>query len=129
MGAFKNTRFSIHPIRNDKEILEKYEDFEFFPKGIVEIEGVIKNDSDSIFLPCKYDIIDVKVIEGEKADNINRICSYEGLYCFMVKKGERFKARGKLERVVDRKNNIEFHQLLIGSYLAKSRDFLLPILG
>ncbi|MHA1299411.1 MAG: hypothetical protein ACTSO9_08260 [Candidatus Helarchaeota archaeon] len=127
MGHFKNTRFSIHPIRNDDEILEKYGDLEFFPKGIVEIEGKVINDDDSIFLPCKYDISDVDICKGEKIKDIEQVCSYEGLFCFVVKQGERFRARGKLEEVVDKKKNRTFHRLLIGSYLAKSRDFILPI--
>ncbi|MHA1379829.1 MAG: nucleotidyltransferase domain-containing protein [Candidatus Helarchaeota archaeon] len=127
MGYFKDTRFSIHPIRTDKEILEKYGDFEYIPKNIVEIEGTIINDGDSIYLPCKYDVSDVKVQKGEKVRDMKQIISYEGLFCFIVKKDEHFRARGKLERVIDKKNKTTYHRLLIGSYLAKSRDFLLPI--
>lgn len=128
MGLFKGTRFSIHPIRNDKEILEKYGDLEFFPEGIIEIEGTVRQDKDSIFLPCIYEIFDVKIKNGQKIEGITQICSYEGLYSFILKKGERFRARGKLEKVVDKKRNKTFHRLLIGSFLAKSQDFLLPLI-
>ncbi len=127
MGNFRGTRFSIHPIRTDEEILEKYGDLEFNPKGIVEIEGIVTQDANSMFLPCKYDISDVKILKGPRVDDIIQICSYEGLYCSMVRKGESFRARGKLEEVIDNKNNRTYHRLLIGSYLAKSRDYLLPI--
>ena len=46
----------------------------------------------------------------------------------MVKKDELFRARGKLEEVIDNKKNKKYHRLLIGSYLAKSRDYILPII-
>ncbi|MFX0137796.1 MAG: hypothetical protein ACFFDN_29415, partial [Candidatus Hodarchaeota archaeon] len=128
MGNFRGTRFSIHPIRNDEEILEKYGDLEFIPKGIVEIEGMVTKDEDSMFLPCKYDISDVTILKGPKFDDITQICSYEGLYCSMVRKGEFFRASGKLEEVINNKKNETYHRLLIGSYLVKSRDYLLPIL-
>jgi predicted nucleotidyltransferase len=129
MGNFRGTRFSLHPIRTDEEILKKYGDLEFNPKGIVEIEGIVTQDEDSMFLPCKFDISDVKILKGPKVDDIIQICSYEGLYCSMVRKGEFFKAKGKLEEVIDKKRKKVYHRLLIGSYLAKSQDYLLPILN
>ncbi|NVM03723.1 MAG: hypothetical protein HWN67_15435 [Candidatus Helarchaeota archaeon] len=129
MGNFKRTRFSIHPIRTDEEILEKYGDLEFIPKDIVEIEGIVTQDEDSLFLPCKYEISDVTILKGPKIDDIMEICSYEGLYCSMVRKGETFRAKGKLEEVIDNKKNKTYYRLLIGSYLAKSQDYLLPILN
>ncbi len=129
MGMYKGTRFSIHPIRNDDEILENYGDLEFFPKDIIKVQGTVTNDDNSMFLPCKYDISDVKILEGDNIEDLIQICSFEGLYCFMVKNGEQFEARGKLERVIDKKNEISYHRLVIGSYLAKSRDYLIPFVN
>jgi len=114
-GLYKGKRyFSIHAIRKDSEIREKYGDRLYEPKGEVEGIATISDSSESVFLPAIYKVEDVIIRRGERVDDILEIVSYEGMFSDVFYEGERVKFKGKLERVVD-VHGYEYHRVLIGS--------------
>jgi predicted nucleotidyltransferase len=96
-GIFRDTYFSIHPIRTDNEIKERYGDYIY--KQICEVTGDarVTNHSESFFLPSKYGVKDVE-INAEHGD-ITEIVSYEGLYSDMFVSGEYIEFKGILEQL------------------------------
>jgi len=126
MGLFRNTRFSIHPIRNVNEIDEKFGDKSFIGRGRIEIQAKVIA-SQALFLPSKYKVSDVKIIRGEEVDNILEIVSYEGLFDAAVEKGESIKAKGQLELVKDNKVGTEYYQVVIGSNKGGSEEYIAKI--
>lgn len=123
IGFYKGTRFSIHPIREESEINEKYGDKKFRSKGFSLIEATVENVDESLYLPCKYELGNVKIIQGEKVENIKEVTSYEGLFCHFAEKGERIRVGGKLEEVIPKMGQ-SYHRILIGSPEAQAKDFI-----
>jgi len=96
-GYFRKRYFSLHPTHRPEEIEERYGQRIYRQLGRVRLKGIIKDASDSIFLPAEYEICDVEVLEGENAD-ISFIISFEGLFCDVAETGDMVEACGTLER-------------------------------
>ena len=109
-GVFIDTYFSIHPVRTDEEMTEEYGDNTYMQRGEVEGVGVVSDASESIYLPAIYGLEDVE-LEGSGPSDIERIVSFEGLFCDMFRSGERVEFRGILERVSGKENH---HRVVIG---------------
>jgi len=128
-GVYKGTLFSIHPVRLENEVKEKYGDRIFKPKGLIKIEATVSDDSEAEFLPSTYRVEDVKVMVGPKIKDIFEVTTYEGLYGGLAEKDERILAYGKLEEVHDLKRGEKYHRVLIGSREAEGRDYIKPLTG
>lgn len=126
-GYFDDTRFSIHPIKEIKNINNNYGNEQCKYLGLAKIRAMIKDSNNSMFLPSKYVIEDVEIIKGKKSENLNQIISYEGIYSNIVENGEKIESYGKLEEVFDLKTKSKYQRLLIGSYEAKGNDYMIPI--
>ena len=111
-GKFKHIDFYIRCIKAWDEIKEEYGYFTYKPVGNALIQGIITNDQESIFTPCRYAIEDVKFLHGTKVENLQEIFSFRGRCC-EAKKDEPVLAMGKLELVKGEKGE-EFHRLLVG---------------
>jgi predicted nucleotidyltransferase len=98
----------VHPTRTDSEITEEYGDYQYTGRGAVAVKAEITESSESIFLPARYKIDTIEVMEGKDV-SIDEIISYEGVYCDVFVEGEKIEARGKLEQVNGR------HRLVLGT--------------
>ncbi len=97
-GFYRDTYFSVHPTRTDSEITEEYGDYQYTGGGAVTVKAEITDSSESMFLPAKYRIDTIEVIEGMNVF-IDEIISYEGVYCDVFAEGDKIEARGKLEKI------------------------------
>nr|HDO80780.1 hypothetical protein [Candidatus Bathyarchaeota archaeon] len=122
IGFYRGTRFSIHPVRIDEEIDEKYGDRVFRKVGMCTIKATISSSKDAIFLPCKYEVEDVTILEGDCPGEIKEVVSYEGLFCDIAGEGERVRVHGKLEKVKGRGE--EYYRVVVGSQEANARDYI-----
>ena len=126
--VFKGKRvFSLHPAKLSNEIKEKYGDRIYEPICLVKIKGVVKNISDSIFLPATYIVNNVEIIEGSFKGEIREVVTFEGLYAGLLKEGEKFIAYGKVEKVVEVKTGKTHYRLVVGSAEAKGKDYIKPL--
>jgi predicted nucleotidyltransferase len=55
---------------------------------------------------------------------IRKIIAYEGLYGGVFKTDDQIIAKGRLEKVLDRKAGEVYHQVLVGSLEGKGMDYL-----
>jgi len=124
VGLFGNTRFSVHPVRLEHELAEKYGDKTYYPVGAVTVRAVVCENTDCMFLPVVYRVRDVEVVEGPSTADIEEVVSYESLYDSLAEVGEAIKVRGKLERVVDTKTGREHHRVLVGSPEGKGMEYI-----
>jgi hypothetical protein len=124
IGFFENTPFSIHPVKLEQEVNEEYGDRTYHPVGPATVRAVVYENSDCLFLPSVYRVGEVNIEEGLQVADIEEIVSYEGLYDNLAEVGESVVARGKLERVVDRKTGREYHRILVGSPEGKGMEYV-----
>jgi hypothetical protein len=109
-GIHGGTYFSVHPIRTDEEIAERYGERLYRQQGEVSGTARIVDNRESIYLPAIYAVEDVES-RSEEATSITSIVSYEGLFCDAFEKGELVAFEGNLEEV---SGSQESHQAVIG---------------
>ncbi len=124
VGLFENTRFSVHPVKLEHELAEKYGDKTYYPVGTVTVRAVVCENADYMFLPAVYGVRDVEIVEGPSVADIKEVVSYEGLYDSLAEVGEDIEVRGKLERVLDAKTGREHHRVLVGSPEGKGMEYV-----
>jgi predicted nucleotidyltransferase len=123
-GRFKDTLFSIHPVKVESDLTETYSSKTFLSMGLVECDAVVKDASDSMFMPAVYKVEDVTFLNGNSYDEISEVVSYEGLYADIASEGERIVCKGKLEKVRSRDNKKETYRILVGSLEAAGTDYI-----
>lgn len=114
-GVYKGKMFSVHPIRSDLDIREKYGDKIYHGMGLVEGEATVSSSQESIFLPAVYRIEDVVIRRGVLVDDIREIVSYEGLFCDLADSGDKVVFKGKLERVTEVNTNKTYYRVVLGT--------------
>lgn len=124
IGVFQGTYFSIHPVKIESEVNERYGDRIFRPRGMIRIIAKVVDDSEADFMPATYGVEDVRILEGRCEGDIREVVSYEGLYSGIASVGERIIAYGKLETVMDWRSSEVYYRVLIGSQEARGRDYI-----
>ncbi|MBS7655398.1 hypothetical protein KEJ50_02730 [Candidatus Bathyarchaeota archaeon] len=119
-GKFKETPFSIHPIKIESEIKEDYYKRQYFPISLVAGKAKIIDASESIFMPGKYKV-ECKLKREVK---VNEIVTFEGFYAGVAEEGEEILFKGKLEKVEDKNKNESYFRIVVGSLEAKGEDYI-----
>jgi uncharacterized protein len=112
---------SLHPVRSDAEIYERYGAHRYRDAGVCRLRAVVSDAADAIFLPALYAIEDVEILEGPQAV-VSQVCCYEGLFGQIADAGQVVEARGKLEQI----DGGAGYRLVIGSSHRAGREYLLP---
>lgn len=112
---------SLHPVRSDAEIRERYGDHTYRDAGDCRLRAVVRDATEAIYLPAHYAIGDVAILEGPQVE-IQQICCHEGLFGQVADEGQVIEARGKLEQM----DGGARHRLVIGSSHRSGREYLLP---
>lgn len=97
-GIYRGTYFSVHPVRTDGEIKERYGDRVYRRRGVTAGTAEITDSRESIYLPALYHVDNVEMEAAAQAE-VERIVSYEGLFCGIFEEGEQVEFRGTLEEV------------------------------
>ncbi len=124
IGVFEGTRFSVHPVKLEEELTEKYADKAYEPVGSVVLGAVVEENADDMFLPSIYRVKDVKIIKGPQVADVKEVVSYEGLYSDIAEIGETILVKGKLEEVHDTKTKQKYHRVLVGSPEGKGKEYI-----
>ena len=97
-GLYRGAYFSVHPVRTDGEITERYGDRIYRQRGVAAGTAEIKDSRESIYLPAIYRVENAEV-EAAARGEVEQVVSYEGLFCDIFEEGERIEFRGVLEEV------------------------------
>ena len=124
IGVYEDTLFSVHPIKLEEELTEKYGDKTYRPIKTVAIKATVTSSEDSIFLPALYKVAEV---EEKAGADIEEVVSYEGLYDSIAEIGETIMVRGKLEHVTDNRTGKEYDRVLVGSPEGGGREYIKPL--
>lgn len=127
-GTFVGTPFSVHAVRIESEVDERYGDRLYTPIGIIEADARVVDSSEAIFLPAIYLVNNVETAEGPSIGEIREVVSYEGLYKDLASEGEFIMFKGKLERVEDQRSGKTHYRVIVGSSEAQGEDYIKPIL-
>ena len=122
-GFFEGRYFSIHPTRKDDEITENYGDRVYREQGMARIRAVVRDASESLFMPAVYRVEGVRAIDGgieaQHAALLREVISYEGVYCDVVDDGEEIEASGKLGSIDGR-----YYRLVVGTMMLRGKGYI-----
>ena len=128
-GQAFGTCFSVHPVKLESEVPERYGDHRYASIGLTEVEATVTDSSDSMFMPAMYSVDSVKWRSGERVRDVREVVSYEGLYADIAREGERVRIKGKLEEVIVSGSEHLCQRIVIGSQDAMNADYLKPALN
>ncbi|MFP3985199.1 MAG: hypothetical protein ACLFU9_04445 [Candidatus Bathyarchaeia archaeon] len=123
IGAFDGILFSVHPVKLEEELTEKYGDKTYYPAGMVALQAVVSDAKGSVFLPAVYKVREVK-LEGRVEAEVEEVVSYEGLYDSLADNGDTIEVRGKLEHVVDQRTCRRYDRVLVGSPEGRGNEYI-----
>jgi predicted nucleotidyltransferase len=124
IGVFEGTRFSVHPVKLEEELTQKYADKIYEPVDPIVMSGVVEENAESMFLPSVYLVKDLKIIKGPQVTSIREVVSYEGLYSDIAEIGETILVKGKLEKVHNTRTKQNYHRVLVGSPEGKGKEYI-----
>jgi len=119
-GKFKGTDYFIRCVTDSNEWHETYGDNKYYQVSRASIHATISDDSESIFTPCSYRIIDVRMAGNRTPPS--EIVSFRGRFCEQTRRGDNIWAKGVLEKVEARYG--ESYRLVIGE---NPQDFLVTV--
>ena len=120
-GVVKDHHYFVRAVLDWDEVEERYGDRRYQPLGHARATCCIVDDRDNLFTPCRYEVDEVKWIEGIRADDLREIVSFRGRFNEQVRQGEEVIVQGKVESVVAGKER--WARFVLGE---QPTDILLP---
>lgn len=109
-GRVVKTEFE--PVKKWKEIRNEYNSkTRVIKKGWIKVVARIIDDRDAPFIPSIYQIEPIKVLEGVKVENLQRVISYVEEFRMQTGRDEEVYVEGNLEQVVS--STRTFHQITL----------------
>jgi predicted nucleotidyltransferase len=124
IGFFEDKYVSIHPVKIESEVTEKYEEKNYIPYGQVNLKAVVDDNIDSLFLPATYLIKDVEFLSGQQLEDVTEIVTYESLYDSLAENGEKIEVKGKLEKIFEKRKNRQHYRVVVGSAEGKGLEYI-----
>jgi predicted nucleotidyltransferase len=121
-GKFLQTDYFIRFVKDWSEVDENYGDIHYVNVGQARVKATVVDDSESIFTPCVYRVSNVRVLEGPQTESVEEIASFRGRFCDQAKIGEVVIAQGKVEHILDARQDREYFRLLLGN---KPSDYII----
>ena len=122
-GLFKNTVYSIHPVKVEGDTKERFGDEVYLPQGTVEVTARVVNSDESCFLPATY-LVDHVVSSQRVTDNVREIVSFEGLYADIATRNDLVRVRGTLEDVLERSGQLKYQRIVVGSHKGGESEYM-----
>lgn len=106
-------KVEFEPVKSWSEINNEYSHIKRITReGWIKAYLHIKDDSDAPFMPSIYHVEAVKIIEGPKIEDLQRIVSYIEEFRMQVWNGETVYVEGNLEKV-ELQDGVCFHQITL----------------
>lgn len=123
-GRVIKTEFE--PVKKWEEIFNEYNpNIRIVKKGWIKAIARIIDDSDAPFMPSVYQIEPMKILSGQKVDEIQRIQSFVEEFRIQAKRDEEVYVEGNLEQVSSPSNM--FHQITL-TYCPRYYEQVLKVL-
>ncbi|NIU85129.1 MAG: hypothetical protein GWN64_17045 [Candidatus Thorarchaeota archaeon] len=102
----------FEPVKERKEIRNEYSsNMRVVKRGWIKAVARITDDRDAPFIPSIYQIEPIKVLEGARVENLQRVISYVEEFRMQAKRDEEVYVEGNLEQVVT--STKSFHQITL----------------
>lgn len=120
-GKYSGVDYFVRFVKDWNEVDEQYGDVYYEDAGYAKVAATVKDDSEALFTPCSYQIVNAEVVEGPKLEGISEIASFRGRFCEQAKSGEKIVVQGKVERLTDKRQGHMHYRVIIGN---KPADYM-----
>lgn len=120
---YRGVDFSIYGVRRREELNEKYGDKVYRMVGLAKAKLRVVDSLDSCFTPSVYSVEGTAEI-GNCRYIVEKLTCYDLTYTALFQEGDSIEVYGKLEEVLDKKNNRRFYSFLIGSFEAAGEEYV-----
>jgi predicted nucleotidyltransferase len=124
-GCFRGRSVFVRFIKEQHEYGERYGDRRYRPLGPVTGQGIISDDRDAIFTPCRYELQEARILAGAQVADLDAVVSYRGRFSDQARVGEQVEVRGTLEAVEAGKAPCRY-QVVVGG---RAGDYLRVVPG
>jgi len=108
----RQVKVEFEPVKEWNEIYNEYNDkMRIIKRGWIKAIARVKDNSESPYMPSIYKIEVLKILEGPKVDDVNRIISYVEEFRMQAEKDDLVLVEGNLEQVMTQKSG--FHQVTL----------------
>ena len=118
-GKYQSKIWMFNAIRKPEESVPAYGSFRFEPLDPIRFEATVCDDTETMFRPATYKIIEYKPLNDaselppEKIPSV--VIANIGCYRNVAKKGNRVKVAGTLERVQSTQTGAVTYQVVVGT--------------
>lgn len=129
-GRYVNKIFMYNATRKSNEISTKYGSTRFSQIAPIKFQCTISDDSETMFRPATYKIINYKSLNNESDvsfDKIpDRVISNIGCYRNIAREGNEVKVAGNLERAEVIRTGEIYYQVIVGSATSEE-EYIWPL--
>ncbi|WP_455370029.1 hypothetical protein [[Eubacterium] cellulosolvens] len=123
-GLIDGTPFSVNPVLSPNDVHEVYGAYRYEPLGLVEAEAIVTDASESIFVPARYIVSDVKFNKNMRFGDVKEVISYDRDYGDIAYEGDQIIIRGKLEKIKHLHDGTVYSRIVIGSIESEGSDYI-----
>lgn len=118
-GRYRGKVFMYNAIRKPEEVTASYGAFKYAPLTPVRFNCTVKDDSEAMFRPAIYKIVDYEPANSSSTFSEEAIpqivVSMIGCYRNVARDGDKMRVAGVLEQVKAVRNDRAFYQVVVGT--------------
>jgi len=108
----RTIKTEFEPVKKWREIQKEYDvNTRILQRGWVRLLARVTDDGDAAFMPSVYQVEPVKILEGEKVEDVQRVVSFVEEFRMQAQRDELVVVEGNLERVNTPRQT--FHQVVL----------------
>jgi hypothetical protein len=115
-GFFFQTEYFVRLVRGPWETESSSK-----PVHKTRCRGIVSEDKDSIFTPCRYRLRELTFIDPKSSEDVSELLSFRGKFTEQAKKDDFVEFRGTVEEYI--LNNEKHYRVILGA----SGDYLIPV--
>ncbi len=123
-GRYRGQKFVYNAVRKTEEIVSKYGDHKYSPVKPVTFSCQVTGDNEAMFRPAAYHITDYQPLDSAsrlaEKEKPTKAVSMIGCYRNVVRRGERARISGMLERTENVKTGEISYQVVVGTGIRDS---------
>lgn len=119
-GSIDGTTFSLHAVRLEHELTERYGDWRYSSLGLRTLRVSVVDASDGCYTPAVYRLEDAVTREGLM---VSELASYDGVFASVFQAGDRLEVQGKLEVGASTHGKPDRYRLALGTFEGAGKEF------
>ena len=120
-GTMHGTSFSLHAVRPEHEVTERYGDWRYRSLGLRRVRATVEDASEGCYMPALYRL--KNAVTEEEGLQVLELASYDGTLASVFRGGDELELCGKLEVGASTHGKPDRCRLVLGTLEGAGREF------